>query len=142
MSDETPDLPPASLELRKTYLRVEEGELVRRNEAGGVVMRVPLDDLESVAYVREFNPFSFAILLVAGGIAAIGYFVSQYNVVTVLLYVLAMLLGVFGLFGLRGDVVLVRTRGEAVRIASPDQADEVAGFVASLKQLCGGGHGP
>ncbi|MDB5313061.1 MAG: hypothetical protein JWO38_7263 [Gemmataceae bacterium] len=138
MSGEKPDLPAASLDLRQTRLRVEEGELVRRNESGGVVMRVPFDDVESVAYVRELNTFAVATILVAGGLVAIGYYVSEYNVVRVLLYVGAMLIGVFGLFALRGDVIEVRTRGESLRIPSPDPTDEVIGFVMSLKQLCGG----
>ena len=55
------------------------------------------------------------------------------------LCVLAMLIGVLGLLGLRGNVVVDRTQGEDVRTLSPDQTDEVVGFAASLKQLCGGG---
>jgi hypothetical protein len=54
---------------------------------------------------------AFAALGVAAGMVAIGYFVSEYNVVTVLLYVAAMFLAVFSLIGVRVDVFVVRSRG-------------------------------
>jgi hypothetical protein len=144
MSDENkePDLPPATLELRQTRLRVEEGELVRRNETGGIIMRVPLDDIETVQFVRKLNALAFAALGVAAGMVAIGYFVSEYNVVTVLLYVAAMFLAVFSLIGVREDVFVVRSRGEDIRVSCPDPSDAVAGFAASLKPLVGGPRGP
>ena len=50
-------LPPARLELQRTRLRVEEGELIRRNETGGIVTRVPLDDIEGVRYARDLSLF-------------------------------------------------------------------------------------
>ena len=137
MNEKTPDLPPAALELRKTRLRVEEGELVRRNELGGAVMQVPLDDIESIIYSREISMFAIVMIVMAGGFASIGYFVSNYNVLNVILYVLAMLLCSFGVFGFRDDVIVLRTRGENFRITPPDQTDDVVGFVVSVKRLCG-----
>lgn len=133
------NLPPARLELEKTRLRVEEGELVRRNESGGIVTRVPLDDIESVRYARDLSLFAVVTWAFSAGLAAIGYFVSENNIVSVALYVLASLGAAFGLIGLMNDVLLVKTRGEDIRIACADPGDEVAGFALSLKTMTGGG---
>lgn len=133
------NLPPARLELQQTRLRVEEGELVRRNQTGGIVTRVPLDDIEGVRYARDLSLFAVVTWMFSAGLAAIGYFVSENNVVSVALYVLASLGAAFGLIGLLNDVLLVKTRGENMRIACADPADEVAGFAMSLKAMTGGG---
>jgi hypothetical protein len=133
------NLPPARLELQQTRLRVEEGELVRRNVSGGIVTRVPLDDIEGVRYTRDLSLFAVVTWLFSAGLAAIGFFVSENNVVSVALYVLASLGAAFGLIGLLNDVLLVKTRGENIRIACSDPGDEVAGFAMSLKAMTGGG---
>lgn len=133
------NLPPARLELEQTRLRVEEGELIRRNKTGGIVTRVPLDDIEGVRYARDLSLFAVVTWLFSAGLAAIGYFVSENNVVSVALYVLSSLGAAFGLIGLLNDVLLVKTRGENIRIGCLDPGDEVAGFAASLKTMIGGG---
>jgi len=133
------NLPPARLELQRTRLRVEEGELVRRNEGGGIVTRVPLDDIEAVRYARDLSLFALVTWAFSAGLAAIGYFVSENNVVSVALYVLAILGAAFGMIGLLNDVLLVKTRGETIRIACLDPGDEVEGFAMSLKAMTGGG---
>ncbi|OWK36376.1 hypothetical protein [Fimbriiglobus ruber] len=138
MSDDVPARPPSVLELTKTRLAVEDGELVRRNDAGGVTMRIPLDDIEAIEFRRPFNPFCGVFVALAGGFAAVGYYVSEYNLLTVFLYISAMLLGLFGLLSAREDTVVVMSRGEPIRISCPDPADEASGFVASLRGLIGG----
>lgn len=60
MSNDPPSAPQGLLVLPKTRLSVEDGELIRRGEPGGVIMRFPLDDVEAVDFVRPFNSFSLA----------------------------------------------------------------------------------
>jgi hypothetical protein len=141
MSDENTDAnrPTRQLELTKTRLAVEDGELVRRSADDATVTRIPLDDLESCRYVRRFNPMSIAPLLLAIGLAALAYFVSEYNVVDVLLYTAALLVGAFAAFGLFEDIIEVRHRGESLRFECPDPTDEVRGFAVSLNRLLGRG---
>lgn len=132
------DRPPTTLGLAKTRLVVEDGELIRRDEAGGVMLRFPLDDVEAVEFVRPFNPFALVALGFGAGLGAIGYFVSDYNVVTVFLYVAGMASVLMSLMGMFNDVVLLRVRGEEIRIESPDVANDIRGFVASLRSMVGG----
>ena len=136
--DDREDGPARVLVLPKTRMAVEGGELIRREEAGGVMMRFPLDDVDAVRFVRPFNPYCLLPIGLAGGLVALGVWASEYNVLSVLLYVGAMFLAAFGMFGLRNDTLVLTVRGEEIRIDSPDTAEDVRGFAASLGSLIGG----
>lgn len=77
-------------------------------------------------------------MTLAAGLAALGYWVSEYNVVSVLLYVAALFLAAFGITMVRNDTLALTVRGKQVRIDCPDSADEVRGFATSLGRLIGG----
>jgi hypothetical protein len=141
MSDDNTDAdrPTPQLELPKTRLAVVDGELVRRSGNGEVVTRIPLDDLESAIFRKQFNAMSFIPLAVCLGLAALAYFVSEYNVVDVVLYTAAILIGGFAAFGFFQDVIIVRSGGATLRFECPDSTDEVEGFALSLNRLLGRG---
>jgi hypothetical protein len=129
---------PGLLALPKTRLTVEDGELIRRGDGGEVMMRFPLDDIEAVDFVRPFNLFSLIPLSLAGGLVALGIWVSTSNILSVLLYVAAMFLTAFAFFGLRNDTLVLTVRGKEVRTDCSETADDVLGFATSLGGLIGG----
>lgn len=136
--DISDDAPTASLELRQTLLRIQDGELQRRNQDGGCVMRIPLDDIEDVAVCRQFEPVALVFLAIAGGLGAIGHFVSENWLFTAILYVVGLVPLFIGLFGMRGHYIVIRSAGDEVRVLSKDESDETVGFVNSVRLLRGG----
>ena len=137
--DEPSKSTPARLELPKTGLAVVGGELIRRTESGGINLRIPLDDLEAIEFTRPFSPSCLIPIALGLGLAAIGFFVSEYNVATIVLYVLALCLIAFGLFGTRSDTIILTARNQAaIRLSCDDAADVGAGFVLSVKASIGG----
>jgi len=137
--DDEDDRPAPHLELPKTGLAVLDGELVRRSDKGGMLLRIPLDDIDAVEFSRPFNFTCLVPFGLAAGFVALGVLVSEYNVVTVILYVLALCLAAFALFGLRNDVVILFARNQPpVHLSCDDSSDVVSGFVLSLKALIGG----
>ena len=128
----------AELELPQTLLRVEDGELQRRTQDGGYVMRIPLDDIEEIAVRRQFEPISLVFVALAGGLGAIGYFVSENWLFTAILYVLALLPLCIGVFGITGFYIVIRSAGGEMRVSSKDESDETLGFVNSVRLLLGG----
>jgi hypothetical protein len=114
-------------------LRVLEGVLEWRNEQGGVLLRLPLEAVESVVLRYRFEPGSIVILGLAAGLAWVGWAVSESNWLTTLLYVAAILLGAIGLFGVIDHIVVIRSWNQTLRISCKDAAEEAAGFVMGLQ---------
>lgn len=133
----TPATPGAELELSKTRLRVIGGELQRLNDEGGIAMRLPLEEIEEVTSGSRVDPFGPVCVLLALGVGAIAYFVSQYNIVTTLLYIVALALLALGILGFLGRVIVIRAQTGTTAIVYSDGWDEAAGFITSLRRLIG-----
>jgi hypothetical protein len=133
----TPQTADAELELCKTRLRVVGGDLIRLNEKGGIAMRLPLDEIEDVASVYRIEPLGPIFLLLALGIGAVAYYVSQYNILTTLLYIVALGLMALSIPGFLNRVIAVRARTGTTAIGFSDSWDEASGFVTSLRRLIG-----
>ncbi len=131
----------ADLELFKTGLRVQQGELLRLNKNGGIAMRLPLAAIESVEFLTRFDPFCLVFIVVGLGLGAIGYRVSESNLLTSFLYAGGIMLVGFGSLGMVMRVIQVRSPSGIIRIQCHDLIDEGEGFVCSLQQLIGGGKG-
>lgn len=120
------------LDLPLARLQVVGDELVRLNGRGHPVLRLRLRSIDGVSTGTGFDPMSALFLAGALGAATVGRFVSENNALTVVLYLAAVggvLLAVFG--SVRHQLVLV-VGGKPLVVNCPDQADEVAGFAASL----------
>ena len=136
--DYSDEEPTASLELPQTMLRIQDGELQRRTQGGGTMMRIPLDDIEEITVRRQFEPISLVFVALAGGLGAIGYFVSEHWLFSGILYVIALLPLSIGVFGITGFYIVIRSAGGEVRVSSKDESDEPIGFVNSVRLLLGG----
>jgi hypothetical protein len=76
------------------------------------------------------------VFLAAGlGLGAIGYLVSENNILTTLLYVAAALLAVVALLACRSQRIIIRSTVGVIDIQCVDQSDEGEGFVNSLRVL-------
>jgi hypothetical protein len=131
----------AELELFKTGLRVQHGELLRLNKNGGIAMRLPLAAIESVEFLTRFDPFCLVFIVVGLGLGAVGYRVSESNLLTSFLYAGGIMLVGFGSLGMVMRVIEIRSPSGTIRIQCSDLIDEGEGFVCSLQQLIGGGRG-
>jgi hypothetical protein len=121
------------LELALARLRVVGEELVRLNSRGVPVLRLRLREIDEVGTGVGFDPMSALFLGAALGTAAIGRFVVENNnTLTVLLYLAAFGGVLLAIFGSVRQQVVVRTAGKTLVVNCADQADEVAGFAASL----------
>jgi hypothetical protein len=125
------------LELAKTRLRVVSGELQRLNKSGGVMLRLPLHQIEAVEFRSFFDPVCIVFMAMGVGLGAIGYYVSESNILTSLLYVAGVLLFGFGLLGSVSPYFVIRSRGETIYIQFSDLGDEGQGFVSSLRHMIG-----
>lgn len=131
----------ADLELLKTGLRVQQGELLRLNKNGGIAMRLPLAAIESVEFLTRFDPFCLVFIGVGLGLGAVGYRISESNLLTSFLYAGGIMLVGFGSLGMVMRVIEVQSPTGVVRIQCNDLIDEGEGFVCSLQQLIGDGKG-
>ncbi len=123
-----------TLTLPKTGLRITNGGLQRTSKHGAVTMRLPLEAIKSAAFHTGFDPACLEITLVGCGLGAIGYFVSENNVLTCLLYAAGVVLLGISLLAARYTRIVVKARGEVIRIPCIDLIDEGEGFILSLRQ--------
>lgn len=120
------------LELALARLRVVGDELVRLNSRGVPVLRLRLSAIDRVETSTGFDPMSALFLGAALGAAAVGRFVSENSSLTALLYLAAFGGVLLAIFGSVRQQIVVWTAGKALVVNCTDQADEVAGFAASL----------
>lgn len=125
----------ADLELTDTKLRVVDGELQRLNEKGGVAMRVALSTINRIEFQTRFDKGFFLFLGATIGLGLIGALVSQNNILTCILYAIAMLVLLIGLFGCRDRVIVIVTDDELLDVINRDPKDMLDGFVSSLRKM-------
>lgn len=124
-----------TLELVKTRLRIEDQELQQLNANGGLLLRVPLAEVTGLEFRKVVEPFGLAFFTIGLGLWCVGHFVCENNVLKTLIFVGAVLVAGFGLLGVLGDRILVRTRDNQVLLECPDQASEGQAFVLSVNRL-------
>lgn len=129
------------LELGTTGLRVFGGELQRchygKDDSESIVMRVPLKEVEAVQLLPRVVPASVFRLLLATGFAGVAYQVSEYNILTVLLYVAALIMALTAVNNVFGQRIAIQTATDTINIPSADERDEAHGFVLSVRRLIG-----
>jgi hypothetical protein len=132
-----PDASLPRLELRGARLQVVGDELIRRNSRGGVVLRLRLDAIDEVTVRSRLDPMAAVILAFGLGLAALGCFVSESNILTTILYVIALLGAALAVIGIARTEIGIRLGEKTVPVYPSglvaDGPDEVAGFVASLQ---------
>jgi hypothetical protein len=121
--------------LSKTRVCVYPGELQRKNEDGTLLLRLPLASIQSAVFRRPFNPSCLLLVGAAALFAAIGWFVSEYNWLSCLLYVAAVVVTVVAVIGSRSDRLVLRTDGGEVSFDCAELANEVTCFVTSLQEV-------
>ncbi|HMP01244.1 MAG TPA: hypothetical protein PKD86_17215 [Gemmatales bacterium] len=124
-----------TLELMKTRLRLEESELVQLNANGNPVMRLPLAKVKRLEFRRVLEPIGLAFLTVGLVLWCIGFFVSENNIVSTLLYVGAVLVAAFGLLGILSDRIFIQTDSTHLLLECPDPSSEGQGFVLSANHI-------
>lgn len=123
------------LELAKTRLLVEGDDLQRRNAKGGLLLRIPLVEVESIELRARFDPVCLLFLTGAVGVAAIAYFVSDYIILTCILYLAAIAMAILAFFGFVARSIVVRTPDGETAIQCDDTPDEAECFVISVRHL-------
>lgn len=123
------------LELAKTRLRIEDGNLVQLNANGNPIMHLPLAEVRSLRFRKVVEPMGLAILTLALLIFCVGHFVCEHNLLKSLLYLAAVLIAGFGLLGLLSDRIHVRTQDGEVWLHCVDDADAGEAFVLSAHRL-------
>lgn len=121
-----------TLSLPEAGLEVSGSELRRLTDDGKVTMRIDLKDIQRIEKSKRMSPFGIVII---GAACAIGYIavgVADANSVRVMLLVIAVLLGGFGLLGLIENVIIFHVGGQKISIPTTDEEDLVTGFIASL----------
>lgn len=118
--------------LAKTRLMLYPDELRRTNVDGSKVLRLPLSAVKSIELRKVFEPLSFVLLLLGLGIVAIGFYVSSYNWLSCILYVVAAVPLLMGVFGCVGDRIVLITEHGPVVIECPDARGDADCFATSL----------
>ncbi len=125
----------AVLHLVKTRLRVNDDELQRLNKDGGFLLRIPLADVQSIELRSSFDPICLVILAGALGVAAIAYFVSEWVILNIILYIVAIVLAIIACFGVIARSFVIRTVDGETKILNDDTPDEGECFVISVRRL-------
>jgi hypothetical protein len=123
------------VELAKTQLRVCADELQRVNAYGGLLLRIPLADVESIELRASFDPLCLAFFGMGAGLAAVAFFIPEYVIATILLYVGAVGLAGLACFGMIARYFVIRTRDGETTVYCADSPDEGECFVISVRQL-------
>ncbi len=123
------------LELAKTRVRVVGAELQRLNKNGNVVLRLPIQSIQSVDYHSRFDPMSMVFAAIGCGLGAIGYLISENNVLTALLYSAAVLLVGGSILACQSQRIVIEAASGVIEIQNLDQPDEGKGFVYSLRGI-------
>lgn len=129
------------LQLPKTRLVVVGSELQRISSVGTVVLRIPLDEIQSIEFQMLLQPVGFLGCGVGVAFGIIAHYVSENNLVTVFLHVAAVLMFAFGTSGLYGRYIHVRTAAGVNTISCLDLTDEIEGFATSLRRMMAGREG-
>lgn len=125
------------LELIKTRLLVVGRELQRLNTDGGVLLRLPIDDIQRVEFKKFLEWPVLVFFGVGAALAAIGYYVSENNILSSILYVVTAFIVGFGLIGMFGRYIVVHSSSGVNTINCSDLDDEGEGFVTSLRRMMG-----
>lgn len=128
---------PTLFSLPKTRISITQNEMCRSNKDGSMLLRIPLNSIQSVEFRRPFAPSSITFLLVAAGLVAIGIYISAYNWLSVLLYVLAFLVGGIGILGMQRDTLFVQRAEGNLSFDCDEPSDEVRQFVMSFESILG-----
>ena len=123
------------VELAKTQLRVRDDELQRVNANGGLLLRIPLADVESIELRATFDPLCFIFFGMGAGLAAVAFFIPEYVIATILLYVGAVGLAALACFGVIARYFVIRTRDGETTVYCSDSPDEGECFVLSVRQM-------
>jgi hypothetical protein len=124
------------LELAKTRLRVVDGELQRLGANGVATMRLPLREVASVQGVTVFEPICLIIAGAAVALIWIAAAFSQSNLLSCILFAVAVILLGFALMGMVGRYIRISTiDGGQVAVQVNDLNDEAEGFVVSVRRL-------
>lgn len=123
------------LALTRTKLSVVDGEMQRLNWDNRMLLRLPLSEMERIQLRRTFDWRVFPFAATGIAIGLVGYFVSENNVLSVILYVIGILLIGIGGLGSYGVAIDVTTRDGVTAIPCFDSLDRCECFVTSVRQM-------
>ena len=129
------DFDEPDLALPETRLQVQGDRLLRLNADGSTLMNLSLPSIVSVRFRDKFDPYSFAFAATAGGLVAIGKYVSDTNWLSCLLYVLAIPLAVIFSFCVFDNTITIQQEDGSLDIVCSESKDQIQGFVLSLREM-------
>ena len=139
MSDKEGVSESVLLSLPKTRLDVLQTKLHRRNADDSILFWLPLSAVLSAEFRRPIDSRSLVIIAAGAGLVAIGRFVSDYNLVTCLLYVSALFIVILPIFGIRKDQLVLRTAENTMYIDCDELSGDVRCFTIALNILLNSG---
>ena len=134
------DFDDPELALPQTRLQVQGDRLLRLNEDGSTLMNLSLRSIVSVRFRDKFDPYSFAFAATAGGLVAIGKYVSDANWLSCLLYVLAIPLAVIFCFCVFDNTITIQQDDGSLDIVCSESKDHIQGFILSLREMLADQH--
>lgn len=120
--------------LPETKLRFDRVELVRFDEKDEPIMKIPADSIRSVAYSFGVSPFGIVLVAAAAVIAVIGYELEDNTFATVLMYLISVLGGSFGLLSIKQNRLAIKTDSDNLVVDASDTKDVIKGFAATLNR--------
>ena len=129
------DFDEPDLALPETRLQVQGDRLLRLNADGSTLMNLSLPSIVSVRFRDKFDPYSFAFAATAGGLVAIGKYVSDTNWVSCILYVLAIPLVMNFFYGIFRRTITIQRDDGPLDIVCSESKDQLQGFVLSLREM-------
>lgn len=122
--------------LARGGLCIRGGELIRFDADGEYLLRLPLNEILSVEARRQFDTLpAIGWIATAVGIAAIGWYLSEYHIVSVIIYVVAALFFAFPLVGAWSTGIVIRTCDGEATVSCVISREEAECFVISLRRL-------
>lgn len=132
MNDKTPELA-----LPDTKIFVYDDEIVRNGDDDVPVLRLPIGSIQSARMARSISPLGIVTFASSSAIAAIAYYVSESNGISILLYVVAVLAFAFGMLCIIQNKLVLQTKDRSHSLDVNESADIVQGFAASLNVRLG-----
>jgi|GEM_PF-367012 len=123
------------LSLPKTRLDVLQSKLHRRNADGSILFWLPLSAVASAEFRRPIDARSLVMIAAGGVLVAIGHFVSEYNLVTCLLYISALFVVILPIFGIRKDQLVLKTAEDTMFVDCEEMPGDVRCFSIALNIL-------
>lgn len=120
--------------LSATGPAVFEKELLRTNNRGDILLRVPLSAIQFIKFCRPISPMAYVFLAAAIGLSAVAWWVSEHNWLTRLIAVLAIFVAALGVIGIRDKVIILGTKSGNIKCDCSESPAEAESFAVNFQE--------